>query len=133
LLCQKRIPQVGCPLDIARHPLHHVRKLYQTLNAWVPRLLCHGVRQRFALQILIVIHPLLKLNYFERISGSSESLRQERIRIQRDRRNERVQLLRWKRSCFLIVRCCCHLLRLRLLPKYAGAQRETNDDYHGMK
>jgi hypothetical protein len=59
LLRQKCISQVRRPLDIAGHTLHHVWKLYQSLYAWVPRLLRHGVRQRFALQILVPIHPLL--------------------------------------------------------------------------
>ena len=63
---------------------------------------------------------------------SVEFMRQERIGVQRDRRNQRVQLLRWKCSCLLIVRCGCHLLRLRLLRECAGAQRETNDEYHAM-
>jgi hypothetical protein len=47
----------------------------------------HCVRQRFALQILIVIHPLLKLNYFQWIGGSGQSLCQELIGVQRDRRD----------------------------------------------
>jgi hypothetical protein len=51
-------------LDIARHPLNHVWKLYQSLYAWVPRLLCDGVGQRFACQILVPIHPLLQLDDF---------------------------------------------------------------------
>jgi hypothetical protein len=68
LLRKKGVPQIRCPLDIARHPLNHVWILHESLNTWVPRLLCHGVCQRFALQILIIVHPLLKLNYFKRIS-----------------------------------------------------------------
>jgi hypothetical protein len=133
LLRKECVSQVRGPLNIAGHPLNHIWKFYQRLDAWVPRLLCHSVRQRFALQILVVIHPLLKLNYFERISRSGESLRQKRIGVQRDRRNERVQLLRCECSCLLIVRCGRHLLRLRLLRERGGAQRETNDDYHAMK
>jgi hypothetical protein len=120
-------------LNIARHPLNNIWKLYQTLDAGVPRLLCHRVRQRFALQILIVIHPLLKLNDFQWISRSGESLRQKRIGVERDRRNERVQLLRGKFSCLLIVRCGRHLLRLRLLRECSRAQRETNNGDHCMK
>jgi hypothetical protein len=119
-------------LNIARHPLNHIWKFYQRLDTWVPRLLCHGVCQRFALQILIIIHPLLKLNYFQWVRRSGERLRQEWIRVQRDRRNQRVELLSWKCSCLLIVRCGRHLLRLRLLRKCRGAQCETNDDYHAV-
>jgi hypothetical protein len=64
-------------LNVARHPLNHVWKFYQRLDACVPRLLCHGGRQRLALQIFISIHPLLKLDNFKRISGSGECLSQE--------------------------------------------------------
>jgi hypothetical protein len=88
LLCQKRVTQVGRPLDVASHPLNHVWKLYQRLDAGIPRLLCHGIRQRFSLEVFVSIHPLLKLDNFKWISRSSESLRQQRIRVQRNRRDE---------------------------------------------
>jgi hypothetical protein len=78
-------------LDIAGHTLHHVWKLYQSLDARVPRLLCHGVRQRFTFQILVPIHPLLKLDDLEWISRSSQRLSQEWIRIKSDRRDQRIQ------------------------------------------
>jgi hypothetical protein len=79
LLREECVPQVRRPLDITGHPLHYIWKLYQSLNAWVPRLLCHGVRQRFAFQALIFFHPLLKLDDLEWISGSSQRLSQELI------------------------------------------------------
>jgi hypothetical protein len=66
-------------LDIAGHTLHHVWKLYQSLYAWVPRLLGYRVPQRFAFQILVLSHPLLKLDDLEWISGSSQRLSQELI------------------------------------------------------
>jgi hypothetical protein len=130
LLRQESVSQVCHPLNIASHPLHHVWILHESLNTWVPRLLCHSVRQGFALQILIVVHPLLKLNYFQWIGRSGERLRQERVRIKRDRRDQRIQLLRCECSCLLIVCCGRHLLRLRLLRQSGGAQRKTDDgDY----
>jgi len=79
LLRQECVSQIRRPLDIAGHTLHHVWKLYQSLYAWVPRLLCHRVCQRFAFQILVPIHPLLKLDDLEWISGSSQRLSQEWI------------------------------------------------------
>jgi hypothetical protein len=130
LLCQECVSQVRRPLNISGHTLYNVWKLYQCLYAWVPRLLCHCVRQRFAFQILIVIHPLLKLNYFQWIGRSGERLRQQWIGVQRDRRDQRVQLFRWKRSCLLICHCGCHLLRLRLLRECSGTQCEAEDDDH---
>jgi hypothetical protein len=87
LLRQERVSQVSCPLDVACHTLHNVGKLYERLDAWVPRLLCHCVRQRFALQILILIHPLLQLDNFKRISGSGERLSQKWVRIKSNRRD----------------------------------------------
>jgi hypothetical protein len=106
-------------LNIAGHPLHNVWIFYQRLDTWVPRLLCHSVGQRFALQILVVIHPLLKLNYFQWIGRSGESLRQEWIGVERDRRDQRIQFTTRKCRRLLRVSVCRggHDLRLRLLCK----------------
>jgi hypothetical protein len=49
LLCQECVSQIRRPLDIARHALYYVWKLYQSLDAWVPRLFCHRFRQRLPL------------------------------------------------------------------------------------
>jgi len=78
-------------------------------------LLGHGVCQRFALQILIVIHPLLKLYYFERISRSGQGLGEERVGIKSDRRNQRIQLIIRNFWGFFGRRRGRHHLRLRLL------------------
>jgi len=46
--------------------------------------------------------PLLELNYFQRISRSGENLREKRIRVERNRCDQRVQLSVWNfRRCFL--------------------------------
>jgi hypothetical protein len=124
LLCQKRVSQVGRPLDVASHPLNHVWKLYQRLDAWVPRLLCHGIRQRLALQIFVSIHPLLKLDNLKWISGSGECLSQKLIWIESDRRNQRVQLIIRKLGCLLCVRSRrVHHLRVSLLRTGCGTNR----------
>jgi hypothetical protein len=77
------------------------------------------------LQILIVIHPLLKLNYFQRIGRSGETLREELIWIKSDRRDQRVQFTTRKRRRLLRVGVCCggHDLRLRLLCKRRRGRR----------
>jgi hypothetical protein len=74
LLREKCISQVRGPLDIASHPLHHIWKCGHCLNAWIPRLLCHSVRQGLVLQVLVIHHPLIQLDYFQRVGGSSQSL-----------------------------------------------------------
>ena len=38
-------------------------------------------------------HPLLELDDFDRVCGSSQRLRQKRIRIKSDRRDKRIQLI----------------------------------------
>jgi hypothetical protein len=57
------------------------------LNARFPRLFGNGIHQRLVLQIFVSFHPLLKLNDFKWISGRSERLSEERIRIKSNRRN----------------------------------------------
>jgi hypothetical protein len=121
LLCQKRVSQVGRPLNVARHPLNQVWKFYQRLDAWVPRLLCHSVRQRLALQVFVSIHPLLKLDNFKWVSGSGECLSQQWIWIESDRRNQRVQLISrnfW--SLFCVRGRRGHHLRFGLLRRGRG-------------
>jgi hypothetical protein len=91
LLRQECVSQIRRPLDIAGHALHRVWKLYHSLYAWVPPLFRHRVGERFAFQILVLIHPLLKLDDLEWICGSSQRLSQELIGIKRDRCDQRIQ------------------------------------------
>ena len=93
LLRQKGVAQFRRPLDIARQTLHRVRHRDHRLNTWIPVLLLHGVRQGFALQRLVPIQPLLELNDLQRVGGSHQCLAQQRIGIQRDRRNQGIQLI----------------------------------------
>jgi hypothetical protein len=81
LLRQECVPQIRRPLHIAGHPLDYVWKFYQSLNTWVPRLLCHCVRDCFTLQILVSIHPLLELDNFKRVGRSGECLSQQWVGI----------------------------------------------------
>jgi hypothetical protein len=50
LLGDKGVPQVRRPLNIAGHPLKSVRNCRERLDARIPRLLCHGIRERFVLE-----------------------------------------------------------------------------------
>jgi hypothetical protein len=93
LLRQERVAQFGRPLDVARQALHHIRNRDHGLNARIPWLFLHGIRQRFALQRLVPVHPLLQLNDLQRIGGSHQCLAQHRIGIKCDRRDQRIQLI----------------------------------------
>jgi hypothetical protein len=102
LLGQERISQIRRPLDIARHPLHHVWKCRHCLDTRVPWLPGHRVRQRLVLQVLVIRVPLLKLNHFQRIGGSSQGLGKKRIGIKGNRRHQGIQLVGWNRRRHLI-------------------------------
>jgi hypothetical protein len=75
-------------LDIAGHTLNDVWSDGQGLDTRVPRLLGDSVRQCLVFQIFVSIHPLLKLNDLQWISGSGQNLGKEWIGIQRNRRYE---------------------------------------------
>jgi hypothetical protein len=79
LLRQKRVAQIGRPLDIPGQSLDNVRSCRQRLHAWVPCLFGDGVRQCLVFQVFIPIHPLLKLNDLQRIRRSGQRLRKQRI------------------------------------------------------
>jgi hypothetical protein len=93
LLREKRVSQIGRPLDVACQSLNDVWSNGQGLDAGIPRLLGHSVRQCLVLQIFVSIHPLLKLDDFKRIRRSSQRLSKEWIWIKRDRRHQRIQLI----------------------------------------
>jgi hypothetical protein len=77
LLRQECVSQVGGPLNIARHTLHHIWIRHQSLDTWVPRLFRDRIRKRLVFQVRIVSHPLLELDDFKWISRGSERLRQK--------------------------------------------------------
>ncbi|HXI39732.1 MAG TPA: hypothetical protein VNH83_07120 [Bryobacteraceae bacterium] len=90
LLREKGVSEVGGPLDVACHALQSVWHTGHRLHAGVPWLFGHRISQRLALQIFVILHPLLKLDELQGISGSGESLGQERVGIKSDRRNQRI-------------------------------------------
>jgi len=78
-LREKRVSKIGRPLDVAGQPLDDIWSRRQGLDTGIPWLLGHGVSECFVFQSFISIHPLLKLNDFERISRSSQSLGEQRV------------------------------------------------------
>jgi hypothetical protein len=91
-------------LDISSHPLHHIWKRCHRLDTWIPWLLGHCVRESLVLQVLIIRHPLLKLNDFQGVSGSGQRLGEKRIGIKSNRRHQGIELLSWNRGRLLIGR-----------------------------
>jgi hypothetical protein len=88
LLCQKRIAEIRCPLDIVSQALDQVGQSSHGLDAWVPRLLGHSVSKGLIFQSRILRKPLLELNKLKRIGGGSKGLGQHRIWKERNRCNK---------------------------------------------
>jgi hypothetical protein len=88
LLCQKRIAEIRCPLDIVSQALDQVGQSSQRLDAWVPRLLGHCISKGFVFHPRILRKPLLELNNLKRIRGGGKGLGQHRIWKKRNRRNK---------------------------------------------
>jgi hypothetical protein len=53
LLRQEGIPEVRGPLDVIRQALHHIGKRGHGLYTRVPRLLPHGIDERFVFQAVV--------------------------------------------------------------------------------
>ncbi len=102
LLGQKCVPQRGGPLDIAGEQRHGIRKGHQRLYTGIPILLLGRVQQLCALQVPISLQELLRFHDFKRISGRSQDLTEQLVRIQGHRGDQVVELigcqqLRWFR------------------------------------
>jgi hypothetical protein len=92
LLGEEGVAEVGRPLDVVGQPLDHVREHGHRLDARVPVHLLHCVRQRLALQIRVLREPLLELDELEWVGRRGKDLRKKRVWIERNRRDERVEL-----------------------------------------
>jgi hypothetical protein len=94
LLSDEGVAEVGRPLNVLRKPLDHIGQRGHRLNTRVPGLLRHrGVQFLLVLRELgIVLQPLVKLDQFERISRCHQNLREQIVRIERDRCHKRIKL-----------------------------------------
>ncbi len=96
LLREKCIAKVGGPLDVFRQELDNIGQGSQSLDARVPVLLLYGIGQLFLIHALVLGQPLLQLNDLEGIGGGHQHLAEQRIGIERDRRDQRIELVRRK-------------------------------------
>jgi hypothetical protein len=70
LLRQESIPEVRGPLDVIGQAFHQIGKRRHGLYTRIPRLLLHGIDERFVFQSLVFFQPLLELNEFQGVGGS---------------------------------------------------------------
>src|SRR5271170_8019700 len=81
------------PGDIFVHVSQHGGERAEGFHAGVPGLLVHGLGEGVALQIGIGLHPAVGFDDLRWKSGRRQNLRHERVRIERDRRYQLIQLV----------------------------------------
>ena len=94
LLGQERLAEFLRPVELVAHHLQNRRCRDQRLDARVPLLLLRRSLQRVSLEILVLIHPTLRLHDFERIGRGHQDVGEQRIRIERDRCHQPIKFRR---------------------------------------
>src|SRR5262249_52847894 len=93
LLSQHRIAELLRPVELVAHHLEGIGCCREALDAVVPALLVDRGLERIALEILVLVDPTGGLHDLERIGRRHEHQGQQRVGVERDRRDERVELL----------------------------------------
>ena len=94
LLGDHRVADLLGPFELAVHHRQDLREGDQRRDAGVPALVLDGSQRGIAREIGIVLGPARRLDDFQRIGRRHQDLRQQRIGIERDRRQELVELSR---------------------------------------
>src|SRR5262245_57728255 len=96
LLRQHGVAELLRPVELRAHHGEHRRRRCELLEAVVPALLVDRGLELIALEILVLGGPAVGLHHLERIGRGDQHLRQQRIGIERDRRQQRVELFRFE-------------------------------------
>ena len=94
LLRQHGVAQLLRPVELAAHHLEHRRRRGERLHAVIPLLLVHRRLEIRAGEVLVGLDPALGLDHLERIGRGHEDFGKQGVGIERDRRHQRVELLR---------------------------------------
>ena len=111
LLRQHRVAELLRPVEFLAHHVEHVGGRSERLHAVVPVLAVDRGFESVALQVLVGTDPAVGLDDFERIGRGHEDFREQRVGIERDRSDQRIelsggqQLLRRRRSRLRRRRC----------------------------
>jgi hypothetical protein len=96
-LSQKRISKVRRPGNVFGQVLHDTGKNHESLNTGIPVLIPCGLGQRLISKIRIALDPLTGFDDFKRIRCGDKNLADQRIRIQRNRCDQIIELIRRKK------------------------------------
>jgi hypothetical protein len=96
LICRKRLANCGVVVNIFGHHRNHPREGTQGEKCRIEALLLRCIGQRLVGQGRVRGQPVVEVQNLLRISGRGRNLRQQRVWIQSDGRQQLVQL-RWRR------------------------------------
>ena len=87
-------PEIRGPIQLFGHFLHDLRKHRQCHEARLEPLLAHGILKLAALERLILSHPKVERDHVAGVLRADQNLPEELIRIERDRSQQTIELLR---------------------------------------
>jgi hypothetical protein len=93
LIVPKHLTQRSIVIHIRRHHLNDGRKVHQRDKRRIEPMLLRRIRQRLSLQIAVLVHPVFDIKNLLRIRRSRTYLRHQRIRKQRKRSHQLLQLI----------------------------------------
>jgi hypothetical protein len=134
LLSQERIPQICGPSNIVGQQPECVGKRYQGLDARVPVLPLGSVHQLSSLEVAVLPEPLLRLHDLQRIRARGQHLAEQRVGVQRNRRDQVIQLVRrQKRRRLLHVQGSRRRIRRALGEACGQGDQQREDSCHRPK
>lgn len=93
LLAKHGVAQLLGPFELVAHHRQNLGEGDQRLDADIPTLVLDRRHRGIALEIGISLHPTRRLDDLQRIGRCHQHLRQQRVRIECDRRQHLVELL----------------------------------------
>ena len=128
---RERLPQARRPLDLRRHALDDVGKDDDRRKAGVEPGLRGCLLQRAALERRIRRQPLVERGDPGRLGRTHQHLRQQRIRIEGDGREEPIELVRLgggrgRRLCGLRLAASCQRRRRHREHRHPGDEKGAN-------
>ena len=94
LIGEKGIADGGVVVNVLRHHGQNIRKIHQSDECRIEPLLLRGVREGGAGQSAMLMQPVVRIENLLRICRCRCDLRQQRIWVKRDRRQQLVKLFR---------------------------------------
>ena len=142
LVGRERLTELGGPVHFAAHHVQCVREIDQRAHRRRETHLGCRVVERLARKVLVLEQPVSSVEHFLRIRRGDQHLRQDRIRVQGDRREQLLECLgrpagdsggRDRSGLIRAVRCrglrCCDVRSIcRRLLRAAGDDKQGNTD-----